>query len=51
MIIADMEGRIKKDWRKVAVKVGVRAGDCEKIKGAFVYPGFSLELEANAQAR
>jgi serine/threonine-protein kinase HipA len=47
-IIADMEGRIEKDWRKVAVKAGVTAPDCEKIKGAFVYPGFSLALQPNA---
>jgi serine/threonine-protein kinase HipA len=46
-IIADMEAKIEKDWRKLAVKAGVTAGDCEKIKGAFHYPGFSLTLQPN----
>jgi serine/threonine-protein kinase HipA len=46
--IADMAAKIEKDWRKVATKAGVTAQDREKIKGAFVYPGFSLALQAHA---
>jgi hypothetical protein len=43
-----MTAKVEQDWRKVATKAGVTAQDREKIKGAFVYPGFSLALQANA---
>ena len=45
-IIAGMQAQVEKEWRKIALKVGVTHGDCEKIKGAFVYPGFSFALQA-----
>lgn len=44
-IIAEMGKRVEKTWRKVARSVGVTHADCEKIKGAFVYPGFSFALQ------
>jgi serine/threonine-protein kinase HipA len=44
-IIADMKIAISKNWRKVARKAGVTHADCERIKGAFVYPGFSFALQ------
>lgn len=45
IIIGKMETTIKKNWRKIAQKSGVTHADCEKIKGAFVYPGFSFALQ------
>lgn len=44
-IISAMEAYISKNWRTVAKEAGVTKADCEKIKGAFVYPGFSFALE------
>ncbi len=44
-IITEMGKRVEKTWRKVARSVGVTQADCEKIKGAFVYPGFSFALQ------
>jgi serine/threonine-protein kinase HipA len=44
-IIAEMGKRVEKTWRKVARSLGVTHADCEKIKGAFVYPGFSFALQ------
>jgi serine/threonine-protein kinase HipA len=45
-IIAEMEGKVAKSWRKVACGQGVSDADCEAISGAFDYPGFSYALEA-----
>jgi hypothetical protein len=39
-IIARMEEQVRATWRKVARSVGVSERDCDKISGAFVYPGF-----------
>jgi serine/threonine-protein kinase HipA len=44
-IIAEMQAQVEKEWRKTARKVGVTHRDCEKIKGAFAYPGFSFALQ------
>jgi serine/threonine-protein kinase HipA len=44
-IIDEMAKRVEKTWRKVARSVGVTHADCQKIKGAFVYPGFSFALQ------
>jgi serine/threonine-protein kinase HipA len=41
-IVAAMEERIKQTWYDVARGEGVSEADCERIKGAFVYPGFRL---------
>lgn len=43
-IIREMMNLVKNSWWSTARKVGVAVGDCEKISGAFVYPGFSYEL-------
>jgi serine/threonine-protein kinase HipA len=47
-LICEMEATIKKSWRKVARTAGVTHADCEKIKGAFVYPGFSFALHSTS---
>jgi serine/threonine-protein kinase HipA len=44
-IVAQMEARVGSSWYKVARKSGVSERDCEAIKGAFVYPGFSFGLQ------
>jgi len=44
-MIADMETTVLQSWRKIAREAGVTHVDCEKIRGAFVYPGFSFALE------
>jgi hypothetical protein len=45
-IVAEMEAKVRKSWRKVARSQGVSDADCEVISGAFVYPGFSYALQA-----
>jgi hypothetical protein len=40
-----MQETVGKSWRKVARAQGVTVADCEAIRGAFVYPGFSYALE------
>jgi len=42
-IIDAMNERVKRTWYDVARSVGVSEKDCERIKGAFAYPGFGLE--------
>ena len=44
-MILQMQEVVSKSWRNVARKEGVTAADCEAISGAFVYPGFSYELQ------
>jgi serine/threonine-protein kinase HipA len=44
-LVADMKANVAKYWRAVASEVGVTKADCERIKGAFVYPGFSFALD------
>lgn len=39
-IIDDMEARIRTRWYEVARRAGVSERDCERIAGAFAYPGF-----------
>jgi serine/threonine-protein kinase HipA len=39
-ILNEMEGCIAKTWYDVARASGVSGADCERIAGAFVYPGF-----------
>lgn len=41
-VIATMEDRITATWYETARRVGVSELDCERIKSAFVYPGFRL---------
>jgi serine/threonine-protein kinase HipA len=44
-IISRMEKRVRDTWHKVARAEGVTQKDCDRISGAFAYPGFRLELE------
>jgi len=44
-IVAQLEAQVTNNWHKVARKSGVTVRDCETIKGAFVYPGFSFALQ------
>jgi len=44
-IIEEMENTVSKEWYGIARREGVTEKDCDKIKGAFVYPGFRLNLE------
>jgi len=39
-IISSVESIVRENWFAVARAQGVSASDCEKISGAFVYPGF-----------
>src|ERR1700722_4171067 len=41
-IVGDMKDRVKATWYDVARSVGVSEKDCERVAGAFVYPGFDL---------
>lgn len=43
-IIFDMENHIQTLWYKTLRAEGVTEHDCEKIKGAFAYPGFRLNV-------
>ncbi len=45
-ILKKMENQIKCDWYKIARGAGVSERDCEKIAGAFVYPGFRYQISA-----
>ena len=47
-IITDMENCIGGTWHETARREGVTEQDCERIKGAFVYPGFRLALQDQA---
>ncbi|HSV25425.1 MAG TPA: HipA domain-containing protein, partial [Xanthobacteraceae bacterium] len=42
-IVDAMKERVKGTWYEVARSVGVSEKDCERIEGAFAYPGFDLE--------
>jgi serine/threonine-protein kinase HipA len=42
-IATAMEDQVRKTWYEVARAAGVSEKDCERIKGAFAYPGFDLE--------
>ena len=43
-----MEERVRNTWYDVARRCGVSEQDCEKISGAFAYPGFRLALPKQA---
>jgi serine/threonine-protein kinase HipA len=45
-IVDDMEAQVKSQWYDVARAQGVSPADCERIKGAFAYPGFRLIPDA-----
>jgi len=42
-IVGTMKDRVKRTWYETARSAGVLEKDCERIAGAFVYPGFDLE--------
>jgi serine/threonine-protein kinase HipA len=42
-IVETMKDRVKRTWYETARSAGVSEKDCERIAGAFVYPGFDLE--------
>jgi serine/threonine-protein kinase HipA len=42
-IVDTMKDRVKRTWYETARSAGVLEKDCERIAGAFVYPGFDLE--------
>jgi serine/threonine-protein kinase HipA len=42
-IVATMKDRVKGTWYEVARRIGLSEKDCERIAGAFAYPGFDLE--------
>jgi serine/threonine-protein kinase HipA len=42
-IVDEMKGRVRGAWYETARRAGVREKDCERIAGAFAYPGFDLE--------
>lgn len=44
--IDEMEKTIKNKWHEVARREGVSEKDCEKISGAFAYPGFRLKIRS-----
>lgn len=44
-MIADMEACVSETWYETARREGVSEQDCEKIRSAFVYPGFRLPLD------
>jgi len=41
-IVESMRSRVKGSWHDVARGAGVSEKDCERIAGAFAYPGFDL---------
>ena len=43
-IIDTMEEQVRRIWVPVAHSAGVSERDCEKISGAFVYPGFRQKI-------
>ena len=43
-IINDTEELVKARWYEIARGAGVSEKDCAKIAGAFVYPGFRIEI-------
>lgn len=43
-IVDRMEATIGDGWRRLARREGVSEADCERIAGAFVYPGFRLAV-------
>jgi serine/threonine-protein kinase HipA len=46
-IVDTMKDRVKGIWYETARTAGVSEKDCERIAGAFAYPGFDLEQDGN----
>jgi serine/threonine-protein kinase HipA len=49
-IIDDMEQQVRSSWYGVARAEGVSARDCERVEGAFAYPGFRLRADRSPAA-
>ena len=47
VIIRTMEQTIADRWYETCRTEGVAEKDCDRISGAFVYPGFSLSADGN----
>jgi len=45
-IVDSMEAQVKARWYPTARAAGVSESDCERIAGAFAYPGFRLKMQA-----
>jgi serine/threonine-protein kinase HipA len=45
-IIDRMEAQVKDTWYAVMRAEGMSEGDCERLKGAFAYPGFRFRQAA-----
>lgn len=46
-IIETMEQTITNRWYNICRAEGVTEKDCERISGAFIYPGFRLLINDN----
>jgi serine/threonine-protein kinase HipA len=44
-IVFEMRDRVKASWYEVARAEGVSEKDCERISGAFAYPGFDIDVQ------
>jgi serine/threonine-protein kinase HipA len=42
-VVDAMKGRVRGTWYETARRAGVSEKDCERVAGAFAYPGFDLE--------
>lgn len=49
-VIAEMKERVAGTWYETARREGVSEKDCEMIRGAFVYPGFTLAIDEKQRA-
>jgi serine/threonine-protein kinase HipA len=45
-LIDTMELQVKARWYPTARAAGVSEADCQRISGAFAYPGFRLDTQA-----
>ena len=48
--VNQMEAQVRESWYHTARSHGVSESDCERIKGAFAYPGFRLTPEPHEKA-
>jgi len=49
-MVAATRDRVGGTWRQVARSVGVSEKDCDRISGAFAYPGFDYDHVRPADA-
>jgi serine/threonine-protein kinase HipA len=48
-IVFAMRDRVKASWYELARSEGVSEKDCERIAGAFAYPGFDMDGDRMTQ--